>query len=101
MGDLQVGIGVCEIPPLMERYDTWTDVNGNDASDPKIDTYVDVNNNHIVDLVWLAGFGRNPPAQGINDPLSSRATAFRNKGMRSALTVLASPTINIFLFAKW
>ena len=61
VGDLQVGIGVREITPLMERYDAWTDVNGNGAYDPKIDTYVDVNNNHTFDLVWLAGFGRSRP----------------------------------------
>ena len=57
VADLQVSIDVRQITPLMERYDTWADINGNGAYDPDIDTYADVNSNDTFDLVWLAGFG--------------------------------------------
>ena len=90
VGNLQVGIGVRQITPLMEHYDTWTDINGNGAYEPEIDTYEDVNGNDTFDLVWMAGFDSNRPAQGVNDPLWSRAIAFRNNGLTIVLVSIDS-----------
>ena len=90
VGNLQVGIGVRQITPLMEYYDTWTDINGNGAYEPDIDTYEDVNGNDTFDLVWMAGFDSNRPAQGVNDPLWSRAIAFRNNGLTIVLVSIDS-----------
>ncbi len=76
---LRVGVAVREITPDLSRYDTWKDVNGNHRFDPKIDTWEDRNGNGDFDLVWLAGFNVNRPAEGINDPLWARAIAFQHR----------------------
>ena len=57
---------------------------------PKLIRYEDRNNNGEFDFVWLAGFGNSRPAQGINDPLWSRAIAFRNNGITIVLVSIDS-----------
>ena len=37
IGLLEVGVGIRDITPPMENYDTWTDIDGNGAFDPQID----------------------------------------------------------------
>ncbi len=87
---LEVGVGVKDITPDLSQYDTWTDVDNDGSFNPELDRYEDRNNNGEFDFVWLAGFGNSRPAQGINDPLWSRAIAFRNNGITVVLVSIDS-----------
>ena len=51
---------------------------------------MDRNGNGTFDFIWLAGFGQQRPAQGVNDQLWSRAIAFRNNGVTIALVSIDS-----------
>jgi len=76
---LLVGAGQRDITPDLDDFDPWTDHDGNSKFEPdKGDTYIDRNKNGDFDFVWLGGFNSNRPAQGINDPLWTRALAFRH-----------------------
>ncbi|MFT5406158.1 MAG: hypothetical protein ACI9DF_005016 [Verrucomicrobiales bacterium] len=84
---LHVGVGMRDITPDLQAYDGWTDADGNSKFEPKKgDTYEDRNGNGDFDFVWLGGFSANRPAQGVNDPLSSRAIALRH-GKRTVVLV--------------
>ena len=87
VNQLEVGVGVRDITPKIELYDSWVDVDADGTFDPDIDQYEDRNGNGTFDLIWLAGFGNKRAAQGINDPLWARAIAFKNNG---AIIVLVS-----------
>ena len=76
---LLVGTAQRDITPDLNAFDPWTDHDGNSSFEPeKGDTYEDRNQNGDFDLVWLGGFSSNRPAQGVNDPLWTRAVAFRH-----------------------
>lgn len=76
---LLVGVARRDITPDLARFDPWTDHDGDSQFKPdKGDTFVDRNANGDFDFVWLGGFHSNRPAQGINDPLWTRALAFRH-----------------------
>lgn len=76
---LLVGVGKRDITPDMAAYDPWNDNDGNTKFEiDKGDTWEDRNGNGDFDFVWIAGFNSNRPAQGVNDPLWSRAIAFRH-----------------------
>lgn len=78
-GLLYVGVAKREITPDLAQFDSWVDADGNSKFEPdKGDTYEDRNGNGDFDFVWMGGFDENRPAQGINDPLWTRAIAFRN-----------------------
>ncbi len=87
---LEVGVAVRDITPNMHEKDTWTDVDNNNKFDPKIDTWEDRNGNGDFDLVWIAGFGIDRAAKGVNDPLWARAMAFRNNGVTLAVVSIDS-----------
>ncbi len=90
-GMLEVGVAKRDITPDLSQYDTWTDVDGDGAFRPdKGDTYEDRNHNGTFDLVWIAGFDENRPAQGVHDPLWVRAIAFRNNGVTVAMVTIDS-----------
>ncbi len=90
VGQLEVGVAVRDISPRMEEKDTWTDVDNNNRFNPKIDTWEDRNGNGDFDLVWIAGFGIDRAAKGVNDPLWARAMAFRNNGVTVAIVSIDS-----------
>ena len=90
IGSLEVGVGIRDVTPVMENYDTWTDIDGDGSYNPKVDEYLDRNGNGIFDFIWLAGFGQQRPAQGVNDQLWSRAIAFRNNGITIVLVSIDS-----------
>lgn len=76
-----VGVGKRDITPDLAQFDPWVDADGNSRFEPeKGDTYTDRNGNGDFDFVWLGGFSANRPAQGVNDPLWTRAIAFRHRG---------------------
>lgn len=78
-GLLHVGVAKRDITPDLSKFDPWEDKDGNSKFEPeKGDTYEDRNGNGDFDFVWMGGFDENRPAQGINDPLWTRAIAFRN-----------------------
>ncbi len=86
---LLAGAAVRDITPHLEDYDSWTDANGDGLFDPaQGDTCRDDNHNGRCDLVWLAGFAPNRPAQGINDPLTARALVLRQGGVSVALVAI-------------
>ncbi|HOS02893.1 MAG TPA: hypothetical protein PKZ01_07415, partial [Candidatus Hydrogenedentes bacterium] len=90
-GMLEVGVAKRDITPDLSQYDTWTDIDGDGAFRPdKGDTYEDRNHNGTFDLVWIAGFDENRPAQGVHDPLWVRAIAFRNNGVTVAMVTIDS-----------
>lgn len=89
-GELEVGVAIRDITPLMSLKDTWVDVDNNNKFNPKIDTYEDRNGNGDFDLVWIAGFGIDRAAKGVNDPLWVRALAFRNNGLTVAIVSIDS-----------
>jgi len=77
---LQVGVAKRDITPDLAQFDPWVDADGNSKFEPeKGDTYTDRNGNGDFDFVWLGGFSENRPAQGVNDPLWTRAIAFRHR----------------------
>ena len=90
VGDLEVGIAVRDVSPVMAEKDTWVDVDSNNKFDPEVDTWEDRNGNGDFDLVWIAGFGIDRAAKGINDPVWARAIAFRNNGLTIALVSIDS-----------
>ena len=84
---LLVGAAMRDITPDLAAYDSWVDADQNSKYEPdKGDTYEDRNGNGDFDFVWLGGFDANRPAQGVNDPLSSRAIALRH-GKRTVVLV--------------
>lgn len=95
IGTLEVGVAKRDVTPLMDQYDTWTDVDGNKKFDPKVDTYEDRNGNGTFDLVWIGGFGIDRAAQGVNDPVWARAMAFRNNGVTIAMVSIDSVGITL------
>lgn len=83
---LHVGVGLRNITPRLEDFDSWQDVDRNSRFEPeKGDTWQDRNGNGDFDFVWLGGFNANRPAQGIQDPLWARALAFRHRETTVAL----------------
>lgn len=88
-GGLEVGVGKRNITPDMGRYDTWTDVDGNGRFElHRGDRFVDRNRNGTYDLVWLGGFDMNRPAQGVNDPLWTRAIALRRGNLTLVMVTI-------------
>ena len=90
VGDLEVGVAVRDITPDLDTKDTWTDMNQDNKFDPDVDTWEDRNGNGDFDLVWIAGFGIDRAAKGVNDPLWARAMAFRNNGVTTAIVSIDS-----------
>ncbi len=118
LGPLQVGTARRDITIDFAAHDTWVDGNNNGEYDIWTDTlkpwqkvlfqlvnkrfklyspeeavrsgdsYVDVNGNGRFDPVWIAGFGVNRPAKGVNDPQWTRAIALRNNGVTVVLVTL-------------
>lgn len=94
---LRVGVAMRDVTPDLSQYDKFVDKNGNNKYEPALgDYFEDTNGNGKVDAVWIAGFGNNRPAQGVNDPLWARAIAFENNGVRVVLVTVDS----IGLFAE-
>lgn len=89
-GKLQVGVAKRDITPDLDKKDSWVDVNNNGKYDPDIDTYVDKNGNGRFDGVWIAGFGTNRPAKGVNDPQWVRVLAMRNNGVTVVMVTIDS-----------
>ena len=61
--ELKVGFSQLSITP--DLIDHWIDVNNDAQFDPDIDLWTDVNGNGKFDAVWMAGFQKQRPAQGI------------------------------------
>jgi hypothetical protein len=87
---LLVGVATRDITPDLASFDPWTDANGNGKYDPFTDTFEDRNRNGEFDFVWMGGFGANRPAKGVNDPLWTRAIAFRHGGVTLVLVSIDS-----------
>lgn len=117
-GQLQVGVAKRDITIDFDKHDTWVDGNDNSEYDIWPDTlkpwqkalfslvnkrfklydpekaaksgdsYVDRNGNGRFDPVWVAGFGSNRPAKGVNDPQWTRAIALRNNGVTVVMVTI-------------
>ena len=70
-GELQVGFAQLSITP--DLIDQWVDINNDAQFDPDIDLWTDVNGKEKFDAVWMAGFQKKRPAQGIKDDLMAVA----------------------------
>ncbi len=89
-GQIEVGVAKRSIAPDFSKYDEWVDVNGNSKYDEGVDTYTDRNGNGKFDGIWIAGFGTNRPATGMNDDPWVRAIALRNNGVTFVMVTLDS-----------
>ena len=95
VGTLLVGVAKRDITPDLSQYDKFVDKDGDNKYNPaKGDHFEDTNGNGKVDAVWIAGFGNTRPAQGVHDPLWTRAIAFDSNGVRVVLVTVDS--IGIF-----
>lgn len=84
---LQAGFSAVSITP--EVPDTWTDVNGDARyNEEDGDTYQDGNGNGQFDPVWIAGFHKRRPAQGVHDELWARTMILDDGQFRLAYVVL-------------
>jgi len=89
-GDLEVGMAIRDVTPNPDDYDTWVDVTENGQFIKGEDVYTDRTGSGTFDLVWLGGFGINRPMKEINDPLWSRAVAFRANDVTIAMVSIDS-----------
>lgn len=88
--NLQVGVAVRDVTPSFEGKDTWVDVDGDGKFRKGVDEWHDLNGNGKMDFVWIAGFDISRPAMGVNDPVWSRAMAFRNNGVTVVMVSIDS-----------
>lgn len=81
--------GFAAIPITPSLPDTWQDTNQDAVySDTDGDTFQDNNNNGRFDAIWMAGFHKQRPAQGVHDHLWARAMIIDDGRTRLALVVL-------------
>lgn len=84
---IHAGFSAITITP--DIVDTWTDKEGNFVYNPdQGDTYEDLTGTGRFDAVWMAGFQRSKPAQGVNDDLWARAMILDDGNTRLAWVVL-------------
>jgi len=87
-GVLEAGAAVRDISPPLDMYDPWTDTDGDQLFNARVDTWEDRNSNGRFDPIWLAGFEPNRAASGIAQPLDARALALRNNGQLVVMVTL-------------
>ena len=88
---LRVGFG--QVPITPDVQDQWTDVNDDAQFDPDVDEWIDGNNNGQFDPVWIAGFQKQRPAQGVKDDLMAVAVVIEDGDRRMA--IVATDTIGL------
>ena len=86
-------MGFAQVPITPDVYDQWTDVNDDAQFDPDVDEWVDGNNNGHFDPVWIAGFQKQRPAQGVKDELMAVAVVIEDGDRRMA--IVATDTIGL------
>ena len=86
-------VGFAQVPITPDVYDQWTDVNDDAQFDPDVDEWVDGNNNGHFDPVWIAGFQKQRPAQGVKDDLMAVAVVIEDGDRRMA--IVATDTIGL------
>ena len=89
--NLRVGFAQNSITP--EVLDQWRDVDDNAQFDPEIDEWSDGNGNGEFDPVWMAGFQKQRPAQGVMDDLMAVAVVIEDGDRRIA--IVATDTIGL------
>ena len=85
--------GICKVPITPNVHDQWTDVNDDAQFDPDIDEWVDGNDNGQFDPVWIAGFQKQRPAQGVKDDLMAVAVVIEDGDRR--IGIVAVDTIGL------
>ncbi|MEC7554866.1 MAG: hypothetical protein VYB25_08740 [Pseudomonadota bacterium] len=86
-------MGFAEVPITPNVHDQWTDVNDDAQFDPDIDEWVDGNDNGQFDPVWIAGFQKQRPAQGVKDDLMAVAVVIEDGDRR--IGIVAVDTIGL------
>lgn len=86
-------VGFAQVPITPDVHDQWTDVNDDAQFDPDVDEWVDGNNNGHFDPVWIAGFQKRRPAQGVKDELMAVAVVIEDGDRRMA--IVATDTIGL------
>ena len=86
-------VGFAEVPITPNVHDQWTDVNDDAQFDPDIDEWVDGNDNGQFDPVWIAGFQKQRPAQGVKDDLMAVAVVIEDGDRR--IGIVAVDTIGL------
>lgn len=88
-GEVVIQAGFSAVPITPDIIDRWTDTLGNFYYNPaEGDTYEDVTESGSFNAVWMAGFQRSKPAQGVNDDLWARAMVLDDGRTRFAWVVL-------------
>jgi len=86
-------VGFAQVPITPNVYDQWIDVNDDAQFDPDIDEWVDGNDNGQFDPVWIAGFQKQRPAQGVKDDLMAVAVVIEDGDRR--IGIVAVDTIGL------
>ncbi len=86
-------VGFAQVPITPNVYDQWIDVDDDAQFDPDIDEWVDGNDNGQFDPVWIAGFQKQRPAQGVKDDLMAVAVVIEDGDRR--IGIVAVDTIGL------
>ncbi len=86
-------VGFAQVPITPNVYDQWIDVNDDAQFDPDIDEWVDGNDNGQFDPVWIAGFQKQRPAQGVKDDLMAVVVVIEDGDRR--IGIVAVDTIGL------
>ena len=86
-------MGFGQVRSPLDVQDQWTDVNDDAQFDPDVDEWIDGNNNGQFDPVWIAGFQKQRPAQGVKDDLMAVAVVIEDGDRRMA--IVATDTIGL------
>ena len=81
-------VGFAQVPITPNVYDQWIDVNDDAQFDPDIDEWVDGNDNGQFDPVWIAGFQKQRPAQGVKDDLMAVAVVIEDGDRRIGIVAV-------------
>ncbi|MBT3220248.1 MAG: hypothetical protein HN348_14270, partial [Proteobacteria bacterium] len=84
-GTTYAGVAIIDITPQITE--TYIDANNDymfngchDDPDGCLDTWTDTNGNGWFDAVWIGGFGPLRPANGVHDPIYTRALVLSHNG---------------------
>jgi len=94
VGDNRLLVGAAREDITPTLTETWED-RDNDGQFDDGEPFTDANGNGEFDGYWIAGFGQNRPARGVNDPLQVRAIAFRYNDITVAWAVI--DTVGYFI----
>lgn len=110
--DRELRVGAAAVSIVPERWESWTDTDGDGEFDSGLDTWDDCGgdrlcpgdpdypgpdegeDNGVFDAIWLAGFGNSRAMNGVADPIWARATVLQQG--ETAIGVVALDLVGFF-----